>query len=173
MATKINYEEIKEGLEAAQSDTTPFLIPDEELAVVGDANKTEINCHDFEITFRLPQKQEDGSIKQVTATKEYKDVYITPRMDSVVIKRLTGLMPYYKKPNSDGSVTEYTEEESLKIAERFDDEVVDILYETVGTVLKIDKSLREYMTLPTVLQAAAKIIRQFPEIVNEADTFFG
>ena len=82
-------------------------------------------------------------------------------------------MPYYKKPNSDGSVTEYTEEESLKIAERFDDEVVDILYETVGTVLKIDKSLREYMTLPTVLQAAAKIIRQFPEIVNEADTFFG
>ena len=157
MAEKINYEEIKEGLEAAQSDTTPFLIPDDELTVVGDANKTELNIHDFEITFRVPQKQEDGTVKQVTRTKEYKDVYITPRVDTAVVKMLTKLMPYFKKPTGNGTVTDYTPEESLEIMKRFDEEVVDVLYETVGTFLRVDPSLRDYMT----------------QVVNEADTFFG
>ena len=173
MAEKINYEEIKEGLEAAQSDTTPFLIPDEELTVVGDANKTELNIHDFEITFRVPQRQEDGTVKQVTRTKEYKDVYITPRVDTAVVKMLTKLMPYYRKPMEDGTVGEFTPEETVKIIEEFDDEVVSVLYETVVTFLKIDPSLRDYMTQGSVMAAAAKIIRQFPEVVNEADTFFG
>lgn len=173
MATKINYEEIKEGLEAAQSDTTPFLIPDDELTVVGDANKTELNIHDFEITFRVPQKQDDGTVKQVTRTKEYKDVYITPRVDTAVVKMLTKLMPYFKKPLGNGTVTDYTPEESLEIMKRFDEEVIDVLYETVGTLLRVDPSLRDYMTQGSVMVAAAKIIRQFPEVVNEADTFFG
>lgn len=173
MATKINYEEIKEGLEAAQSDTTPFLIPDEELTVVGDANKTELNIHDFEIKFRMPQKQEDGTIKQITGTKEYKGVYITPRVDTAVVKLMTKLMPYYKKPLEDGGVSDLSPEETVKIIENFSDDIIDVLYETVGTFLRIDPALRDYMTVDSVMSAAAKIIRQFPEVANEADTFFG
>lgn len=173
MADKIDFNAIKEGVEAAQTDTTPFLIPGDEPIVVGDANKTQINAHDFEITFRVPKKMEDGTIKQTIVKKEYHDVYITPRQDSLIVKMLTSLMPYFRKATDDGSVTEYTQEESLKIAQGFDDEVMDILYDTVGAVLKIDKELREYMTPQSVLASAAKVIRQFPEVVNEADTFFG
>ena len=172
MATKINYEEIKEGLEAAQSDTTPFLIPDEELTVVGDANKTALNIHDFEIKFRMPQIEKDGTVKQITRTKEYKNVYITPRLDTAVVKMMTKLMPYFRKPLEDGSVTDVTTEEATKIIEAFDDEIISVLYETVGVFLRIDPALRDYMTQDSVMTAAAKIIRQFPEVVNEADTFF-
>ena len=166
------YLEFKEGIEAAESDTTPFIIPDEEITVVGDANKTQLNTHDFEITFRIPLKMEDGSVKQVKKTKEYKDVYITPRMDTQVVKLITKFMSYFKKPIEDGDVVPYTDEEIDEIRANYDDEMIDLMYETVGVVLKIDPILRECMLRESVEQAALKIIGQYPEIVNEADTFF-
>lgn len=169
----INYEEMKESIEAAQTDTTPFLIPDEELTVVGDANKTEINCHDFEITFRVPETLEDGSTHQFLKTREFKNVYITPRMDSQVTRLITAIMPYFKKPNEDGTVTPYTKEELKVLEKEFDTTILDIMYETVGVVLKIDPAVREFMTPESVLKASINIFRQFPEIVNEGDTFFG
>lgn len=172
MAT-IDYEKMKEGIEAAQTDTTPFVIPDEEITVVGDANKTEVNCHDFEITFRIPQEMEDGSVKQVAKTREYKGVYITPRMDSQVVKMLTAVMPYFKKPNEDGTITPYTREEEREILSKFTGEIMDIMYETVGVVLKIDPVVREYMLEESVIKAALNIIIQYPETINEAETFFG
>ena len=166
------YLEFKEGIEAAESDTTPFIIPDEEIAVVGDANKTQLNTHDFEITFRIPVKMEDGSVKQVKKTKEYKDVYITPRMDSQVVKLLTKFFTYFRKPLEDGNISDYTDEELNEIRSKYDTEMIDLMYETVGVVLKIDPVLRECMLQDSVEQAALKIIAQYPEVVNEADTFF-
>lgn len=173
MADKINFNALKEGVEAAQSDTTPFLIPGDEPTVVGDANKTQINAHDFEITFRIPQKMEDGSVKQIKKTKEYKGVYITPRMDTVVAKLLTQFMPYLYKTNEDGSVTPYTPEEFKEVTISYTKELSDIMYETVGTVLKIDPRLWDCMMPASVENAALKIVLQIPELTNEADTFFG
>ena len=173
MADKINFNAIREGVEAAQSDTTPFLIPGDEPTVVGDANKTQINAHDFEITFRIPQKMEDGSVKQITKTQEYKEVYITPRMDSAVAKLLTKLMPFIYKTNEDGTVTPYTEEEFKNITFNFGKEIVDVMYETVGTVLKINPVLWDYMLPASVESASLKILLQIPELTNEAETFFG
>lgn len=167
------YLEFKEGMEAAETDTTPFIIPDEELTVVGDANKTQLNCHDFSITFRIPQKMEDGSVKQIKKTKEYKDRYITPRMDKPIAKVLTAVMPYFKKANDDGTVTDYTPEEAAQIVSSFGDDILDLMYEVVGQFLGIVPELRPYMLVDSVEDAMAKIIRQVPEIVNEADTFFG
>lgn len=171
MAT-IDYEKMKEGIEAAQSDTTPFIIPDEEIAVVGDANKTQLNTHDFEITFRVPVKMEDGTVKQVKKTKEYHDVFITPRMDTQVVKLLTKFLSYYHKPTEDGKVVPYTGEEIDEIRAKYDEEMLDLMYETVGVVLKIDPSLRDCMLRSSVEDASLKILAQYPELVNEADTFF-
>ena len=167
------YLEFKEGIEAAESDTTPFIIPDEEIAVVGDANKTQLNCHDFEITFRIPVKMEDGSVKQVKKTKEYKGVYITPRMDTQVVKLLTKFLAYYNKPTEDGEVVPFTPEEIDHIRMTYDEEMLDIMYDTVGVVLKIAPELRECMLRASVEDAVVKILGQYPELVNEADTFFG
>lgn len=171
MAT-INYEEMKAGIEAAQTDTTPFLIPGDEPTVVGDANKTQINAHDFEITFRIPQKMEDGSIRQIKQTKEYKGVYITPRMDAVVQKLVTQMMPYLYEIGEDGTLRPYSAEEFERVSANFDKEMTDIMYETVGTVLRIDKLLWDFMMPDSVEAAVMKLIIQIPELVNEADSFF-
>lgn len=166
------YLEFKEGMDNAQTDTTPFIIPDEELTVVGDANKTQLNCHDFSITFRIPQKMEDGSVKQIKKTKEYKDVYITPRMDTQVVRLLTKFMTYYHKPTENGEIVPFTEEEINEIRAKYDEEMLDVMYEAVGTVLKINPALRECMLRSSVEDAALKIMAQYPELINEADTFF-
>lgn len=172
MAT-IDYEKMKEDLEAAQTDTTPFVIPDSEVTVVGDANKTEINAHDFEITFRIPQEMEDGTIKQVKKTQEYKGVYITPRLDRKLSRLIASMMPYFKKANDDGTVSDYTQEELAKISKDFEGEILDMMYDVVGELLGIHKELRQYMMVDSVEASVTKIFRQIPELINEGETFFG
>ena len=166
--TEREYREIDEAINQAQDSVVPFPVAtDDELAVVGDANKTELNIHDFKITFCIPQNG-----KYVNHDKEFKNVYITPRQNPSVIKAMNTLLPYFKKPTKDGTVVEYTKAEKLEIIGSFDQAVYDAMYDVVATVLRIDNELKDYMTPATVMDAAAKIFRQYPEMVNEADTFF-
>lgn len=166
------YKSIDEALDAAQEDTTPFaVVSNDEVIVAGDANKTEINTHDYTMKFRVPTR-EDGKIVYKHLTKEFKDVYITPRMDVQVNKLMVQLMPYFKKVQEDGSVGKYTLEEAKEIVNDFSDDIMDLMYDTVACVLKIPADLKEYMLPTTVMDAVAKIIREYPETVNEADTFF-
>lgn len=167
------YKEIENALNKAEESVVPFAVVDgDAVAVVGDANETQRNAHDFEIKFRIPQKTDDG-IKYITKAVEYKDVFITPRMDSKVVKAITTIIPYFKKVNIDGSVESLSDEEKMAIFESFDDEFYDAMYDVVSAVLKIDSELKDYMLPGTVLKATARIIEMFPETVNEADTFFG
>lgn len=166
------YNEISEALDKAEDDNAPFaVIANDEINVVGDANKTELNKHDYMITFRLPQKQEDGSYKYAWQTKEYKDVFITPRNDAKVVRLITALLPYFRKMKEDKK-EKFTEEEAVKIVTNFDDELMDLMIQTVSAVLKIPAELAEYITRDSLLGAATQIILDYPETVNEADTFF-
>lgn len=162
------YERIDKGIEAAADSVVPFQVTkDDELAVVGDANKTEINKHDFTITFKVPTEK-----GYVTKTKEFKGVFLKPRYESKVVKLVTELLPLFRKVTADGSVENYTREEKLAIMNDFSDELYDIMYDLVGVVLGIDKDIADYMTQASAVQAAAQIIEMYPEMVNEADTFF-
>ena len=170
--TRAEFELIEGGLQEAEKDDTPFLVPaEDELVVVGDANKTEINSHDFEISFRLPPEEKGGSYRVVK--KKFEDVYITPRQDTKVLKALTELMQYFKAVKPSGDVNNLTPEEKLAVVEQLGDEAYDIMYDLTAFVLKIDPALKDYMTPTTVLQATLQIIKSFPEAVNEADAFFG
>ena len=167
------YNTIDEAFKEAEKDDTPFLVATEgELAVVGDANKTQKNSHDFVMKFRVPDKKEDG-VQYKMVTKEFKDVYITPRQDTKIVKMLSILIPYFKKIEKSGDVTELSPDERRAVFESFGDEVYDAMYDVVGSVLGIDKQLQEYMMPVDVLNATAQIITLYPEVVNEADTFFG
>ena len=46
------------------------------------------------------------------------------------------------------------------------------MYDLVAAVLHIDDDLKEYMYPSSVFDAVSKIFMQYPELVNEADTFF-
>lgn len=170
--TREDYELIEVGLKEAEKDDTPFLVATEdELKVVGDANKTEVNDHDFEITFRLPPEKAGDSFRYVK--KEFKNVYITPRQDSKVLKAITTMMPFFKAVRPSGRVEDLTDEEKQAVIDAIGDEANDAMYDMVALVLGIDEALKDYMFLPSVLQATEKIIRAFPETMNEADVFFG
>lgn len=165
--TDNEYKTIDEALDSAQESVVPFPVStEEELSVVGDANKTELNKHDFTIEFLIPQQG-----KYTSYTKEFKDVYITPRQNVSIVKAVTTLLPFFRKTNK-GEVTEYTEAEKREIASKFDQSVYDAMYDMVSVVLKIDSELADYMTPKSVLDATVKILLSYPEMVNEADTFF-
>lgn len=160
------YNEISEALDKAEEDVTPFtVVSNGEVNIVGDANKTELNKHDYTIKFRI---YKDGKYEWVT--KEFKDVFITPRNDLKVSRMLTQLLPFFKKPEN-GEIKEYTREEKLEIISK--DETMDAMYDAVAAVLNIPENLKNFMVPESVIHAATKIISDFPEMVNEADTFFG
>lgn len=166
---KLLMNQIKE----AEGDVTPFpVVQENEIAVVGDANKTEIKKTTFTITFAMP-KENDGKIEYERHVVTYKDVYPKPRQ-MVSIDRLIALLgPYLKRPNDDGTVSDYTEEENAKIIKAFDEDITSIMYQLVATVIGIDSSLIDYMLPSSVFENLMKIIRFYPELWNEGDTFFG
>lgn len=161
-----DYMKVDDALDKAQDSDTPFLVvANDELNVVGDANKTEINKHDYVVFFRIFK---DGKYEWVK--QEFKDVYITPRNDLKVSRMVTQLLPFFRK-EEDGKTKKFDNEEILAIIER--DEVLDAMYDTVAAVLNIPDNLKPFMSTDSVVAAATQIMLDFPEAVNEADTFFG
>lgn len=168
------YEEIKEGIDKAPESPVPFpVIKDEKMSVIGDANETEINKHDFKITFRLPEgvaegeKVEGGVLKEI----EYKDVFITPRQSGKVVSSLCRMLPFFRKIVDKG-VEDYSVDDIVEMLAEFGDDFVDDMYDLVGKVLKIDDALLDYMLPTSAVQATSQIITGYPEIVNEAEAFF-
>lgn len=169
--TENEYREIDEAIDKAQESVVPFPVQTEdELSVVGDANRTELNKHDFTITFLVPQQG-----KWHKYTKEFKGVYISPRHDPSINKTMTALLPYFRKARMDGSVVNFTDAEKVEISKEIsqNQELYDIMRDLVAVVLDIDPELKDYMTSESVMRSVLNIILQYPEMVNEADTFFG
>ncbi len=159
------YNEISEAMESAENDTTPFtIVANGEVNVVGDANKTELNKHDYTITFRFFK---DGKYQRVK--QEFKDVYITPRNDVKVNRMLVQMFPYFKKVDGE-EIKKYSTTETLDILAN--DSLMDSMYDTVAAVLSIPNNLKELMEPDDVIRAARQIMKDYPEAVNEADAFF-
>lgn len=164
---------IRDGMTNAELSTTPFPVLDNgELAVVGDANKTEINKHDYTITFKVPS-EEGGKMVYKTVKKEFKGVYITPRQEPKVIRLVTQLKPFIVKIKEDGGLENRTDEEILDIVTSFPDEIYELMYQLVTAVLNVNPALTDFMVAGDVMVAVGQIITNYPEMLNEADTFFG
>ena len=170
--TREEYDKVKEAIEGAETSTKPFLvIDDDELVGAGDANETQVVPHDYKIRFRVPI-EENGKRTLTIREVEYKDRYVTPRNDIKIVQLITELLPFYKKINPDGTITEYAEEDMWRLLTEMDQEIYDLMYDLVGTFLGIDKSIRDYMLPGDVLGAVTQILTDYQEVVNEADTFF-
>lgn len=162
------YNKIKTLLDEAEKDDTPYpSIKEEAIEVVGDANKTERNAHDFSITFIV--LTEEGKKQSV---QEYKDVYITPRRSTAIIPSMVELLPIFYKIGDDGSVGDYTSREATEILKMMSPVTWDYLYDTVGAILGIPEEQREFMAPGSVLKAFLQFLREYPETVNEAFDFF-
>lgn len=161
--------QLKEARDKAMEDTTPFpVMKDGDLAVVGDANKTEVSKHNFNITFIVP----DENGKYVEKEVVYEDVYLKPRQAVTVQRLMTALQPLYSKVKPGGKIEDYTPEELIELANAFEGQVMDQLYRLVGYVLGVNEELVDFMAPVSVLEAYSKIMKLYPDMVKAAESFF-
>lgn len=173
MADIITQEQLlklKEAKDKAMEDTTPFpVMKDGTLAVVGDANKTEVNKHDFELSFIIPNK--DGNYEKKTV--EYKDVWLKPRQAVTVQRLMTALQPLFYKVQENGSVEELSDDEMLEVARLYEGNVLDQIYRLVSLVLGVDEKLVDFIDPTSALEAYQKIMLSYPDLQKASDSFFG
>lgn len=173
--TKEQYDGLLEALDKAQESVRPFtVVKDDTLAVVGDANDTKVNKYTYEIKFKKPAFDDEGNITgEASETKTYKNVYVKPRQQTKLVKMLVMLLPYFRKVNEDGTIDKYTPFELGEIFASMDEEVYDLMYDLVSYVLDIPKEEKDYMEMVSVIGATLRFLVEFPEVVNEAESFFG
>lgn len=173
------YKKMEESIDNAPESPTPFpVVKNEKLSVIGDANETQVNKHDFTIVFRLPEGVADGEkvpggvLKEV----EYKDVFVAPRQSGKVVASLCRMLPFFRKiiDTADGSKegVSFTQDEVVEMLAEFGDDFVDDMYDLVGKFLKIDDALVDYMLPESAMKATLQILNEYPEIINEAEAFF-
>lgn len=160
--------QLKEARDKAMEDTTPFpVMKDGDLAVVGDANKTEINKHDFVLTFIFPSG--DG---YETKDVEYKDVWLKPRQAVAVQRLMTALQPLFYKVQDNGSLQDLTDDEMLDVVKQYEGNVLDQIYHLVAVVLGVDERIVDYIEPNSALEAYHKIMLSYPDLVKASDSFF-
>ena len=112
--------ELKGAIEKAREDDTPYIgIKDDELHILGDPNKTEIKAADYVVHFAFPNTEEwraraksmgdeigktteDG--RYFLATRQYRNVYLTPRRMGAVVTALAQIETFLYKITEDGEV---------------------------------------------------------------------
>lgn len=182
MITQNDYLKLQRARAYAEEDTTPFaVVTNDEIHVVGDANKTEKKTHDYIMGFYFPSemkakfKKEDIVREDDThflVEMEFKDVSITPRNHVQAITALMELEPFFNKILDNGDVVDLSMEEIRELLRYMNDDMVEALYEAVASVIGVDKSIRKYMALPDVIFTAAMLTADFPEAINEANQLF-
>ena len=172
--TKEQYDSIEQALDKAEESVVPYpVVSEDEVAVVGDANLTEIKKEEFKITFYIPQKREDGTVGYTMTEKVFKDVFVQPRYAAEIEMAATMIRPYFTKLNQDGGLSKLTDEEKLDVLRSFDRDIMDHLYELVSRVLHIDSELKDFMYPTSVVDTTVKILLTYQDMVNASDGFFG
>lgn len=170
------YADMKESLDNAPESPVPFpVVKDEKLSVIGDANETQINKHDFQIRFKFPRGAIDGQTEDIVRTKEFKNIFIAPRKSMKVISIVCRMMPFFRKVIDDSGearIEKYSLNEILELIGEHGDVFSNDMYELVASVLDIDEEMIDFMEPDSVLDATAQIFRNYPELLNEAESFF-
>lgn len=172
---------LNKQLQKINEDDTPFaVVKDDEIAVVGDANKTEVKKNDYTVKFRVPismfqQKPADAVVvgSSYVFSVDFPDVTISPRSDLIIVDAIMKITPFFKKLNENGSVDDLTNEELLSVFAYAGEEVHLAIYNLVATFLQIGDEIAPYMLPFSVIGALNEIIENHPEVFNEADAFFG
>lgn len=181
--------ELKGAVEKAREDDTPYIgIKDDELHILGNPNKTEIQAADYVVHFAFPNTDEwraraksmgdeigkttdDG--RYFLATRNYKNVYLSPRRMGAVVATLAQIESFLYKITDNGEIKELSYDEMVSLATVMNGELSDATYELVATVLRIPYEEMEWMLPLNTIENAVKIAINNPSAVNEADLFFG
>lgn len=189
MITLDQMDDLKKAIKEAENDNTPYIgIKDDELHVLGDPNKTEIKAADYVVHFAFPNTDkwraraeangdeigkttDDG--RYFLATREYKNVYLSPRRIGAVVSTLAQIESFLYRILDNGEIRELTYEEMQGLLTVMNGELSDATYDLVATVLRVPFEEMEWMLPMNTIENAVKIAYNNPSAVNEADLFFG
>ena len=192
------FQELKDKMKDSQNDNTPYLAvtSDDELHVIGDPNETEIVPADYTVYFLFPDTQKyrdrvartgavetdeingrkiEGEIPkgQFLAKRTYKNVHVTPRRVGSVISAFVTVEQFFYDVSEDGEIKDMSYEESIEVFRMLTQDILDAVYDVVSAVLKIPADEQEMILPINALEIATKMVVQNPDIVNNADLFFG
>lgn len=174
-----------EKIRTANEDDTPFaVVNNDTVSVIGDANKTQVVRNDYKMRFRMPKEwysssSEDKNIQEVGSfivfDRFYEGVTITPRSDLQIISAMMKLQPFFMKVKEDNNGSlEYSDNmELIHVMAHASTDIVLAMYNVVATFLGIDDITGEWMLPGNVIETLSKIFTAHPEMLNEADVFFG
>lgn len=186
MADKdITYEqflEMKKRFDAAENDTTPYAIvdDDEKIKVVGDVSKTEVKKFDYTIQFayrNTPQNKEllkgenifNETENYIAVERKYTDAWIPPRRWTDVTSTLIQLYKFFVAVTRDGTLRDLTPDEALVALETMNSEMIDAMCDVVAVTLAIPPEDAQYMLSTSAIGATMQIANDFPEIINGVD----
>lgn len=172
---------ISNKLKKTNEDDTPFLVTkDQEMIVVGDANKTAVKAGNYKIKFRMLKDEFTEIPEGATAIGNYyvfsinfDGIMITPRSDLKIVDAIFKILPFFNKLKENGDIEELSREELLTIFAYAGEEIHLAMYNLVATFLGIDDHFGAHMLPFSVVAALSQLIDNHPEIFNEADVFFG
>lgn len=188
MITMEEFNDMRNAVEEAQNDDTPFInATDEGLHVFGDPNKTEVKSADYMVRFAFPDtqkwrsrvrqngdkmldKQVDGYI---CVARAYKDARVSPRNMGNAITAMAMIEQFLYEVTEGGEVKALTDEQAKTVLYTMNHEISDATYELVGAVLRIPSDEIEWMFPLDAFETAVQIVINNPSVVNESDLFFG
>lgn len=188
MITMEQFTEMKDAMDVAQKDDTPFISTSEdEIHVFGDPNKTEVKSADYVVRFAFPDtpkwkkrveamgdklmdRQADGYI---CVERTYKDARLAPRDMGNAVTAMTLIEQFTMDITENGEVKPLSYDEMKSVLFTMNHEITDATYELVSSVLRISPEESEWMLPVNALENAISIVINNPSLVNEADLFFG
>lgn len=169
-------------IKKAEEDTTPYaVVAGEEIHVVGDPNKIDKKYRDYTMSFRFPMEYAPmfpNAEKEIVGNEfiivtEYKNVTVNPKGDMKILAAMSRIIPYVRKLNEDGTISEPTDEDIIQMCLDMPNEIEDAMYRLTATILGVPREIENYMRATSVFSFVSAFIDDFPEVFNEADGFFG
>ena len=175
------FRELKKKVDSASEDNTPYPVVDgANVSVIGDANLTEVKKNDYTVKFGFPKDRYETKPQGAEETPmyymftvDYKGISINPRGNLGVAAAVMDLLPFFKELKEDGGVENLRPEDTALRFMRAKNDIQLAVYNLVATFLGISDEDATWMEPMSVIATAGKILSEHPEIINEAELFFG
>lgn len=182
----ITYEqfmEMKKKFDEAENDDTPYIaVVDDEVSIVGDAEKTERKKGNYKMQFWCPnndmwkariegEKIVNETENYIAYEREYENVWVSPRVQTAVMTSFVELYKFFYMVSEDGQIRDLTADEVIMALRSLSQEMTDAMCHAVATVLRIDPMEEQFMFVTQTARTIIQMIDDFPEIINGMDFF--
>lgn len=177
---------MKQAMDNAENDTTPFaVVDDNEVKVVGDANKTETKKRDYVLKMAYPAAAEwreyvknlknakvfNETPNYLGVERTFSNVWVPPAVHTAVQSTFLDLYKLFYIITEDGQIRDMTNDEVMQALSILNQEMCEAMYHAVATILKINVDEEQFMLASPTAQVVVKMIDDFPEIINGVDFF--